>query len=153
MAREFGAPGDSNEPGRWSLDHLFLDQDGIPTFVECRRAEDTRIRREVPHTQLAVPLPRHWLGVNQCDTTFIQRGIECHGVSAEGGIAVSYWPRRDSNPHGPFGPQDFKSRASANSATRPKCSQINRLAVISQRSESPVNLPVSRDGATAKTPE
>jgi len=37
---------------RWDLadgvlDHLLLDQDGIPTFVECKRASDTRIRREV----------------------------------------------------------------------------------------------------------
>lgn len=40
-------PGDSEESGRWSLDHLFLDQDGIPTFVECKRSTDTRIRREV----------------------------------------------------------------------------------------------------------
>jgi hypothetical protein len=31
----------------WSLDHLFLDQDGIPTFVECKRSQDTRSRREV----------------------------------------------------------------------------------------------------------
>lgn len=33
--------------GRWSLDHLFLDQDGIPTLVEVKRSSDTRIRREV----------------------------------------------------------------------------------------------------------
>ncbi|GAG65486.1 unnamed protein product [marine sediment metagenome] len=47
VAREMGIPGDVDESGRWSLDHLFIDQDGIPTFVECKRAEDTRIRREV----------------------------------------------------------------------------------------------------------
>jgi hypothetical protein len=47
VAREMGVPGDVTETGRWSLDHLFLDQDGIPTFVECKRAEDTRVRREV----------------------------------------------------------------------------------------------------------
>ena len=29
------------------LDHLFLDQDGIPTLVEVKRSSDTRIRREV----------------------------------------------------------------------------------------------------------
>ena len=34
-------------PGRWSLDHLFLDQDGVPTLVEVKRGTDTRIRREV----------------------------------------------------------------------------------------------------------
>ena len=33
--------------GRWSIDHLFLDQDGIPTLVEVKRATDTRVRREV----------------------------------------------------------------------------------------------------------
>ena len=37
------------EGGReWmSLDHLFLDQDAIPTLVEVKRSSDTRIRREV----------------------------------------------------------------------------------------------------------
>jgi hypothetical protein len=29
------------------LDHLFIDQDGIPTLVEVKRSTDTRIRREV----------------------------------------------------------------------------------------------------------
>lgn len=31
----------------FSLDHLFLDQDGIPTLVEVKRSSDTRLRREV----------------------------------------------------------------------------------------------------------
>lgn len=47
VSREMGVPGREEETGRWSLDHLFLDQDGIPTFVECKRAADARIRREV----------------------------------------------------------------------------------------------------------
>jgi hypothetical protein len=33
--------------GRWSIDHVFVDQDGIPTLVEVKRSSDTRIRREV----------------------------------------------------------------------------------------------------------
>ncbi|AWN49541.1 hypothetical protein DK419_27030 [Methylobacterium terrae] len=32
---------------RWSLDHLFLDQDGVPTLVEVKRQSDGRLRREV----------------------------------------------------------------------------------------------------------
>jgi len=47
VSREMSVPGGEDEGGRWSLDHLFLDQDGIPTFVECKRASDTRTRREV----------------------------------------------------------------------------------------------------------
>jgi hypothetical protein len=32
---------------QWSIDHVFLDQDGIPTLVEIKRQDDSRIRREV----------------------------------------------------------------------------------------------------------
>jgi len=44
---EIGVPGEAGEGSRWSLDHLFLDQDGVATFVECKRASDSRNRREV----------------------------------------------------------------------------------------------------------
>lgn len=47
VSREMAVPDGNFETGRWSLDHLFLDQDGIPTFVECKRSSDTRNRREV----------------------------------------------------------------------------------------------------------
>ncbi|MEZ0396877.1 MAG: hypothetical protein ABWK53_10685 [Anaerolineales bacterium] len=47
IKREMGIPDGENASDRWSLDHLFLDQDGIPTFVEVKRSTDTRIRREV----------------------------------------------------------------------------------------------------------
>lgn len=47
VARELGIPDDEEAADRWSLDHLFLDQDGIPTLVEVKRSSDTRIRREV----------------------------------------------------------------------------------------------------------
>jgi hypothetical protein len=47
VSREMGVPSDEDGGGRWSLDHLFLDQDGIPTLVEVKRGTDSRIRREV----------------------------------------------------------------------------------------------------------
>ena len=47
VSREFGIPDEIEAAGRWSLDHLFLDQDAIPTLVEVKRSTDTRIRREV----------------------------------------------------------------------------------------------------------
>jgi hypothetical protein len=47
VSREMGVPGEERGAGRWSLDHLFLDQDAIPTLVEVKRSTDTRIRREV----------------------------------------------------------------------------------------------------------
>lgn len=47
IAREVSVPGDESGTGQWHLDHLFVDQDGIPTLAEVKRASDIRIRREV----------------------------------------------------------------------------------------------------------
>ncbi len=47
VSREVAIPDDEEGAGRLSLDHLFLDQDAIPTLVEVKRSSDTRIRREV----------------------------------------------------------------------------------------------------------
>jgi hypothetical protein len=47
VGREVGLPSEEDGSARWSVDHLFLDQDGVPTLVEVKRSSDTRIRREV----------------------------------------------------------------------------------------------------------
>lgn len=47
VGREAGVSDHDAGSARWSLDHLFLDQDGVPTLVEVKRASDTRARREV----------------------------------------------------------------------------------------------------------
>ena len=45
--REMGIPDEDAGSKRWSLDHLLIDQDAIPTLIEIKRSTDTRIRREV----------------------------------------------------------------------------------------------------------
>jgi hypothetical protein len=47
IKRESAVPDTDEGPGRWKLDHLFLDQDSVPTLVEVKRSSDTRIRREI----------------------------------------------------------------------------------------------------------
>lgn len=47
IGREAALPDEEDGGGRWSVDHLFLDQDAVPTLVEVKRSSDTRIRREV----------------------------------------------------------------------------------------------------------
>ena len=61
VAREMTVHDDTGV-GRWSLDHLFLDQDGIPTLVEVKRSSDSRIRREVVGQMLdyAANSTVHW---------------------------------------------------------------------------------------------
>lgn len=47
ITREASLPSAEGGNGRWAVDHLFLDQDAVPTLVEVKRSSDTRIRREV----------------------------------------------------------------------------------------------------------
>lgn len=47
VTREAGVPNRDGGPGWWAVDHLVVDQDATPTFVEVKRASDTRARREV----------------------------------------------------------------------------------------------------------
>src|SRR5436190_24078877 len=47
VQRELGIADDPDAGSRWSVDHLFLDEEGVPTLVEVKRSSDTRIRREV----------------------------------------------------------------------------------------------------------
>ena len=46
VSREMRVSGDDGAD-RGYLDHLFLDQDAVPTLVEVKRSENTQIRREV----------------------------------------------------------------------------------------------------------
>jgi len=47
VSREVGIPSEEDAGDRWYLDHLFLDQDGIPTLVEVKRSTNSDIRRKV----------------------------------------------------------------------------------------------------------
>ena len=62
VSREFGIASEQDGSDRWSLDHLFLDEEGVPTLVEVKRSSDTRIRREVVGQMLdyAANALSHW---------------------------------------------------------------------------------------------
>lgn len=62
ISREMGIPLEEGGGNWMSVDHLFLDQEGIPTFVEVKRSTDTRIRREVVGQMLdyAANAVKHW---------------------------------------------------------------------------------------------
>src|SRR5688572_29502679 len=47
VRREAGVADEVDAGGRWSLDHLYVDGNGVPTLVEVKRSSDTRGRREV----------------------------------------------------------------------------------------------------------
>jgi hypothetical protein len=47
IQRELEVPDGDGALGRWALDHLFVDRNGVPVLVEVKRACNTRSRREV----------------------------------------------------------------------------------------------------------
>jgi len=47
IKKEMPVPDPTSGAARWSIDLFFVDQTGMPTFVECKRYQDTRSRREV----------------------------------------------------------------------------------------------------------
>jgi hypothetical protein len=67
----------------FSLDHLFIDQDGIPTLVEVKRSTDTRLRREVVGQMLeyAANACAYW-DTNRLRSVF-ERRCELAGLSSD----------------------------------------------------------------------
>ena len=47
VKREMGIADVPEAANRWSIDHLLIDQEGVPTLVEVKRSSDTRARRAV----------------------------------------------------------------------------------------------------------
>ncbi len=62
IKREAGIPDGEQMGDRWSIDHLLLDQNGVPTFIETKRSSDTRIRREIVGQMLdyAANAQKYW---------------------------------------------------------------------------------------------
>ena len=96
IAREMGVPDGEDGMLHWSLDHLFLDQDGIPTLVEVKRSTDTRIRREVVGQMLdyAANGTRYWK-IDEIQAMFHGDLREELGISPE--QAEDYWNVVDNN--------------------------------------------------------
>lgn len=81
IEQECGVPAREAGADRWSIDHLFIDQDAMPTIVEVKRSNDTRIRREVVGQMLdyAANATEHWR-VGHMRERFVancqQRGVD-----------------------------------------------------------------------------
>lgn len=106
IRREVPVPAEQDGAGRWSLDHLFLDQDGVPTLVEVKRSSDTRIRREVVGQMLdyaanAVvywPLPAVQAAFQgRCEREGLDPDAEVAGFLGPEEDVEEFWKRVDVN--------------------------------------------------------
>ena len=106
VTREMPVPGEEEGSGRWSLDHLFLDQDAIPTLVEVKRSSNTQIRREVLGQMLeyAANAVTYWPVEDirarfeaQCETNGSDPEEELGNLLGEEHDTADFWQRVKTN--------------------------------------------------------
>jgi len=104
--REVGVPSEEEGADRWSLDHLFIDQEGIPTLLEVKRGTDTRIRREVVGQMLdyAANVVSYWpieTIVSRFESACEQAGRDAGQILSEflgeAGEPGEFWERTRTN--------------------------------------------------------
>jgi hypothetical protein len=106
IRREFAVPSGEDNRSMMSLDHLFLDQDAIPTLVEVKRSSDIRIRREVVGQMLdyAANAVVNWSieeikgrYYESCASRGKEPDIEIQAVT-DGGLSTDeFWQKADEN--------------------------------------------------------
>ncbi len=108
IQREAGIEDQVGGLARFSLDHLFIDQEAVPTLIEVKRQSDTRIRREVVGQMLdyAANVVAHW-PPGELRNRFVARamndGLDPDGLVAEHLGAVdatgvdAFWAAADAN--------------------------------------------------------
>ena len=106
ISREVGVPGEEGGSNIWSLDHLFIDQDAIPTLVEVKRSTDTRIRREVVGQMLdyAANSVSYWSieeirskFERRCDEKGTDPELELSSLIGEGADIERFWETVKTN--------------------------------------------------------
>ena len=83
VSRELAVPDEVGVGGRWALDHLFIDQDGIPTLVEVKRSTNSQIRREVVGQMLDYAANGTIYWSPEQVTAAYERRCEREGIDAE----------------------------------------------------------------------
>ncbi|MCY2930098.1 MAG: hypothetical protein NTV86_11505 [Planctomycetota bacterium] len=88
IASEMPVPDPNTGEDRWSIDLFLADQDATPTFVECKRFDDTRSRREVVAQMLDYAANGHFYWTKEQIRDYAEQICVKSGRSLEGAIAA-----------------------------------------------------------------
>ena len=83
IAREMSVPDPSTGTNRWSIDFFFVDQSAMPTFIECKRFEDTRSRREVIGQVLEYAANGQYYWDKEMIRDLAEKSAKTNGISLE----------------------------------------------------------------------
>jgi hypothetical protein len=87
IRREMPVPDPTTGANRWNVDFFLADQDAIPTFVECKRHDDSRARREVVGQMLDYVANGHHYWKASEIMEFAQQSASKQGRTIETAIA------------------------------------------------------------------
>lgn len=73
ITREQGIPATLGAGDRWSVDHLVIDQDAMPTLVEVKRGDNTELRRTVITQMLDYAAHAHLVSAERMRATFAEQ--------------------------------------------------------------------------------
>ena len=95
ITREMGIADAADSGNRWSVDHLMIDQDAVPTLVEVKRSSNSEIRRSVVGQML--DYAAH--ATKTMEMPAIRRDFETsHGDNADDVLLELLQPDADANP-------------------------------------------------------
>lgn len=83
VKREMPVPDPGTGSDRWSIDMFFVDQDAMPTFIECKRYNDTGARRKVVGQMLEYAANGHHYWTKEEMRTYAERFAENSGSNLE----------------------------------------------------------------------
>lgn len=126
VKHEMPVPDPNTGSDRWSVDFFFVDQDAIPTFVECKRFTDTRSRREVVGQMLEYAANGHYYWTRETIRNFAEAAAKQKGITLEEALRLLH-PANDESA------DDFFERVQQNL-------REGQLRIIFFLEESPVEL-------------
>jgi hypothetical protein len=95
IRREMPVPDPTSGLNRWNIDFLFADQNGMPTFVECKRFNDTDSRRKVVGQMLEYAANGHYYWTTAELAAFAEQSSRARGNTTEEELKRISWPNSD----------------------------------------------------------
>lgn len=83
IKREMPVPDPTTGSNRWSVDFFIVDQDAVPTFVECKRFADTRSRREIVGQMLEYAANGHYYWTSEIIRSYAEETASKRGQSLD----------------------------------------------------------------------
>lgn len=83
IKKEMPVPDPNTGSDRWSIDFFIVDQDAVPTFVECKRFNDTRSRREIIGQMLEYAANGHYYWTSDKIRSYAEEAAHERGESLD----------------------------------------------------------------------